>query len=220
MNNNRNTATPKSYTKRNVQNSETPTMAGVSTPVPVASPPFLLKNKGTTNNNNNSSESLVADHWVVAHGYTSPIEYKELLNILSTFGRIQRQEANGNWLAVQFESRLSAEKAICCQPILLTNSLCGIARGTPDLLQRLNTGKQQQIAAKGSAAKSMEQLQNDTNKTVTTITGKLGKLDENDILLLENSSYADDPRKPYEQRSICDKMLSWYFGWDEHSHSD
>ena len=181
-----------------------------------------MKNKSTTHIDSYSSESLVADNWVVAHGYTSPIEYKELLNILSTFGRIQRQEANGNWLAVQFESPLSAEKAICCQPILLSNALCGIARGTPDLLQKLNTGKQQQQqqqnAAKGSSANSMAQLQND-NKTVTTA-GKLGKLDEMDILLLENSSYADDPRKPYEQRSICDKLLAWYFGWNEHSHSD
>ena len=65
--------------------------------------------------------------------------------------------------------------------------------------------QQQQNAAKGSSANSMAQLQND-NKTVTTA-GKLGKLDEMDILLLENSSYADNPRKPYEQRSICDKLV-------------
>jgi len=181
---------------------KTPTMARVSTPVPVTSPPYLGANKCNT-----SSSSCFESHWVVAYGYTSSTEYKELLAILSSFGRIQRQEASCNWLAVQFESRLSAEKAICCQPVLLANSLCGIARGTPSLLQKLNTGKQQQ----------QQQPQNTVQGSVKS---EISKLDESDILLLENSSYTGNSQLN-QSKSICDKMLAWYFGWDEeHPHLD
>mmetsp|Transcript_21782 Transcript_21782/g.24319 ORF Transcript_21782/g.24319 Transcript_21782/m.24319 type:complete len:297 (-) Transcript_21782:234-1124(-) len=182
---------------------KTPT-AGVSTPVPVKSPPYLGGKKSTT-----SSSSSFESHWVVAHGYSSSIEYKELLAILSSFGRIQREEANGNWLAVQFESRLSAEKAICCQPVLLANSLCGIARGTPSLLQKLNTGKQQQ-------QQQQQQQQPPQKKAhiISVIKSEIPKLDESDILLLENSSDTEN-RQLYQSKSICDKMLAWYFGWDE-----
>ena len=113
------------------------------TPVPVASPPLLKKENKVDSYfqtlSNFSSESLVADHWVVAYGYTSSNEYEELLRILSSFGSIEKHEAGGNWLAVLYESRLSAEKALVSQTILLKNTLCGMARGTPSLLQSLSS---------------------------------------------------------------------------------
>jgi len=197
------------------------TTATASTPVPVASPPLLGKKKNADSyfresSSSFSSESLVADHWVVAHGYTSSNEYKELLSILSSYGTIRSQEAGGNWLAVLYASRLSAEKALCCQPILLSNTLCGMTRGTPSLLQSLSSGKgekQQQDIVQGEE-KLIEQSRNH-GKRVEHVRGNLK---ERDILLLENSAY--DSRKPYQPKSVCDKVFAWYFGWEEHTHSD
>ena len=61
--------------------------------------------------------------------------------------------------------------------------------------------------------KSTEQLRNDGQKITPA-----GNLDEQDILLLENSAY--ESRKPYQPKSMCDKVFAWYFGWDEHPHSE
>lgn len=198
------------------------TPMAVSTPVTVASPPYVAKKAESSNSYFAesalacSSESLVADHWVVAHGYTSSNEYKELLGILSSFGTIQSQEAGGNWLAVQYESRLAAEKAMCCQPILLSNTLCGITRGTPSLLQSLSSSSSSSSPSnKGGTAEQKQSSEPKTAKPSSLPTGKVG---EQDILLLENSAY--ESREPYRPRSVCDKICAWYFGWDEHPHSD
>lgn len=200
------------------------TPAAVSTPVPVASPPLLEKKSNTDSyfkesSSSFSSESLVADHWVVAHGYTSSNEYKELLSILSSYGTIQSQESGGNWLAVLYESRLSAEKALCCQPILLSNTLCGTTRGTPSLLQSLSSGKgdnRLQDMMQGEQEKLAGASDHD-GKRVDYATNR-GNLKERDILQLENSAY--ESRKPYQPKSVCDKVFAWYFGWEEHPHSD
>jgi len=195
--------------------------ATVSTPIPVASPPLLKKQSNNDAYFNStsrfSSESLVADHWVVAHGYTSSNEYEELLRILSSYGTIQKQEAGGNWLAVLYESRLSAEKALVSQTILLKNTLCGMTRGTPSLLQSLSSSKgekQQQNMMQGED-KVSDQSSNNGKRNEH----RSGNLNERDILMLENSGY--ESRKPYKPKSVCDKFFAWYFGWEEeHLHSD
>jgi len=215
--NNRDIVTPKPQTTQEVQSID----VGFSIPVPVTSPPFSGGNKSDTSNDSLFGEEEVSgfvsseSHWVVAHGYASSTEYEEMFAILSSFGRIIRLEASGNWLAVQFESRLSAEKAICSQPILLANSLCGIARGTPSLLQKLNTGKEQSKRQPQNTAQGKEQ---NTKKKILTST--TGNLNENDILLLENTSFTGC-HQHNKKNSICEKILAWYFGWDEgHSHLD
>lgn len=213
--------------KHQDQRCDTPiTPATVSTPLPVASPPILEKKKSNADSYFResstifSSESLMIDHWVVAHGYTSSNEHKELKGILSSYGTILRQEAGGNWLAVLYESRLSAEKALCCQPILLCNTLCGMTRGTTSLLERLlssGKGEKQQQDMMQEIDKVVEQSHNDGKRVAY---GK-GNLKERDILMLENSAY--ESRKPYQPKSVCDKFFAWYFGWDgweEHPHSD
>mmetsp|Transcript_4855 Transcript_4855/g.10855 ORF Transcript_4855/g.10855 Transcript_4855/m.10855 type:complete len:348 (-) Transcript_4855:15-1058(-) len=205
------------------------TPAALSIPMPGGSTPLLVKKADNDNDSyfkessGFSSESLVADHWVVAHGYTSSSEFKELLGVLSSYGTIQAQEAGGNWLAVQYESRLSAEKALCCQPILLSNTLCGMTRGTPTLLQSLSSGKgekhQQDLFPGGGGVQATEPPeQRQHNGKNVDARGTRGILNERDILRLENSAY--ESRQPYQPNSVCDRVFAWYFGWDEHSHSD
>jgi len=193
----------------------------VTNPLPVASPRILENKKSTDNYFAEStasfaSESLIADHWVVAHGYTSSSEYKELLGILSSFGTIENQEAGGNWLAVQYKSRLSAEKALSRQSVLLGNTLCGMTRGTPTLMQSLSSGKgenQNRMNIVPEAGKSTEEVRKERRSAHGS-----SSLDEQDILLLENSAY--ESREHDRPKSMCDKVLAWYFGWDEHPHSD
>lgn len=195
------------------------TSTSTSAPMPLASPRVLeIKNKPENyfaeTTSNFSSESLVADHWVVAHGYTSSNEYKELLGILSSYGTIQSQESGGNWLAVLYESRLSAEKALCCQPVLLSNTLCGMTRGTPQLLQSLSSGKGEKQSQGLMQKQPVEE--SSTGKKLDFATK--GNLNEHDILQLENSAY--ESREPYKPKSVCDKVFAWYFGWESHPHSD
>lgn len=194
------------------------TSTSVSAPVSLASPRVLeIKNKPENyfaeTTSNFSSESLVADHWVVAHGYTNSNEYKELLGILSSYGTIQSQESGGNWLAVLYESRLSAEKALCCQPVILQNTLCGMTRGTPQLLQSLSSGK----GEKDSQGLMQQKPEEASEGKQADFAGK-GNLNEHDILQLENSAY--ESREPYKPKSVCDKVFAWYFGWEDHPHSD
>lgn len=189
--------------------------ATVSTPIPVASPPLLKKQSNNdayfNSTSRYSSESLVADHWVVAHGYTSSNEYEELLRILSSYGTIQKQEAGGNWLAVLYESRLSAEKALISQTILLKNTLCGITRGTPSLLQSLSSSKgemQYQKMMRGD-----DKVSDQSSNSGKRNKNRSGTMNERDILMLENSEY--ESRKPWKPESACDKFFAWYFGWEE-----
>eukprot|EP00535_Pseudo-nitzschia_heimii_P000819 CAMPEP_0197185030 /NCGR_PEP_ID=MMETSP1423-20130617/11088_1 /TAXON_ID=476441 /ORGANISM="Pseudo-nitzschia heimii, Strain UNC1101" /LENGTH=336 /DNA_ID=CAMNT_0042635993 /DNA_START=120 /DNA_END=1131 /DNA_ORIENTATION=+ len=179
------------------------TGGATTTPIPVASPPLLKKESDNdlyfSSLSRFSSESLVADHWVVAHGYTSSNEYEELLRILSSYGTIQKQEAGGNWLAVLYESRLSAEKALVSQTILLKNTLCGITRGTPSLLQSLSSSKgekQHQNVTQGGE-KVLTQSASDDKRYEY---GR-GSLKERDILMLENSAY--ESRKPINQNRFA-----------------
>lgn len=197
------------------------TPAMVSTPIPVASPRLLEKKSKTESyfresTSNFSSVSLVADHWVVAHGYTSHHEYEELLSILSSYGTIVKQDAGGNWLAVLYESKFSAEKAIDRQTIILSNTLCGIISGSPSLLQKLSSSrvetKQQEVLI--GEDKSREMSRNDSRGDEI---GR-GNVNEMDILMLENSAY--ESREKYKPKSLCDKVFAWYFEWEDHPHSE
>eukprot|EP00536_Pseudo-nitzschia_multiseries_P003161 jgi/Psemu1/318102/estExt_fgenesh1_pm.C_470008 len=195
----------------------------VTNPLPVASPRILENRKSADNYFSETtasfaSESLVADHWVVAHGYTSSSEYKELLGVLSSFGTIENHEAGGNWVAVQYKSRLSAEKALSRQSVLLGNTLCGMTRGTPTLMQSLSSGKGGSQARMNIVPGDKTASTEEVRKEGKSIADDSGNLKEQDILLLENSAYEN--RELHQPKSMCEKVLSWYFGWDEHPHSD
>jgi hypothetical protein len=198
------------------------------TPPPLASP-RLLWDQHHPQSTELSTVAPTSDtnNWIVAYGYSNREEYQELVRILNGYGQILQQQSNGNWLAVKYESRLAAEKALCSQPIRLTsNSLCGTVRGAAQLLQSLRD-QQRNEALKTTTTPSLSSsapsfaFPSETMADNQHMTQSNG-LEEKDILAQYNKHDGDDShRRP--PTSVCEKLLAWFFEWDStthHSHSD
>ncbi|CAJ1940485.1 unnamed protein product [Cylindrotheca closterium] len=177
------------------------------TPPPVNSP-RLLHQSPVLVNQRSDFPSCDSGNWVVSYGYANREEYKELERILTSYGAIIDSQANANWLAIKYESRLAAEKALCSQPIKLSsNSLCGTVRGSSQLLQTLRAQQP------NDSLKSVEHgLSAVKTKGKEMTLGSAG-LSEEDILAQYDvqDQYDSDWR---HAGSICEKVLAWLFGWD------
>ena len=176
------------------------------TPPPVASPPLLLHSTATTST---TKQSVVVDdgnsYWVVAYGYTNQEEFQELVQIFNGIGRVLQQESNGNWLAIRYDSHLSAAKALGKQPIKLSgSSLCGTVPGSRELLHGLLSQPPSKPAVSGSSNSSIQPHQSLQQQRSLI-------LDEKDILV----GYSDED---YQVRqaptSVCDRFLAWFFDWN------
>jgi hypothetical protein len=170
-----------------------------------------------------SHESSTHNHWVVGYGYTNREEYQELLEVLTSHGPIlQKQESSSNWLAIQYEGLLAAEKALCSQPIRLAYSgaLCGTVRGSPQLLQGLQA-RSHNLLLTASKEPTTTTLTTSNNALVYH---KASSLNEEDIL----AQYVEEDEEGNRRStSVCDKLFAWYFGWSDdskhlqyHPHSD
>jgi hypothetical protein len=197
-------------------------------PAPVASPYILnhqTPTKTSTIHSNNTSYSSFSEHWVVAYGYRTTQEYHELMDRLTSYGKIVKQQSsNGrnNWFALQYEGFLSAEKALCGQPIILsTNSLCGTVRGSPELLQGLvggGVGDYSPASGQNVFLSIEDEAHTTTNNTVVGGKSTYSSLKEEDILAYGSHGKTD---RAHRRKSVCEKVVSWYFGWsDEHPHLD
>jgi len=182
-----------------------------NTPItpPPANSPRLLQHSQVLANPSNDFPSGDSGNWVVSYGYANREEYKELERILTSYGSIINSQANANWLAIKYESRLAAEKALCSQPIrLTTNSLCGTVRGSSQLLQTLRAQQP------NDSLKSAEYAFNAVETKGKEMTLGSAGLSEEDILAQYDvqDQYDSDLR---HSGSICEKVLAWLFGWDK-----
>ena len=162
-------------------------------------------------------------NWVVAYGYTDRQEFNDLMRVLSGHGSIRQQHSNGNWLAVQYDNTLSAEKALCCQPIRLANSpsLCGTVRANSQLLQSLLSQPPSSSNAepKGFLTAAPKLDSNSPRKKMFHEAQRNQSLEEEDIL----AHYDDYDTTRQAPTSVCEKLFAWYFGWSyetPHPHSD
>ena len=171
------------------------------------------------------------NHWVVAYGYTNQEEFEELLYILSGYGTTVTKFSNRNWLALQYECRTAAEKALCSQPIILKSaSLCGTVRGSKNLLERLRSQPSLPPLLMGSSTnKSLSSYSSFNNNKNMLMMEKNQALEEQDILAQYNTDrsngdyYDQDTNMDSYPASICEQLFSWYFGWnnnDSHAHLD
>eukprot|EP00980_Cylindrotheca_fusiformis_P020757 scaffold7755_cov104-Cylindrotheca_fusiformis.AAC.2 len=188
------------------------------TPPPIASPRLLWEQNHHPKDAKLSTVEMITDtnNWIVAYGYSNSEEYKELERILNGYGQILQQHSNGNWVAVRYESRLAAEKALCSQPIRLTsNSLCGTVRGAPQLLQSLRDQRRNEASSPSlTSQRSSGRISMDTRPNV---------LEEKDILAhYSGNDNGENHHKAHT--SICEKLLSWVLDWDStsrhHPHAD
>jgi hypothetical protein len=171
------------------------------------------------------------------YGYATRQHYDEVLAIFESFGRVVDRRGVcrpgvSNWIALQYQSRLEAEKALCHQPVQLSgNVFCGVLRLTHDLKQSLEaewnsaateTSGIPALAQEIDTPKSSLFASTMTSTAASTISpppppppmaltnGATGGLEEKDILL-----YGDEREiRRNGQKSVCEQLLGWWFGWD------
>lgn len=149
------------------------------------------------------TESL--KRWVVVYGYTNESQYQAILHHFQKIGRVlshQRANRRSNWVAFEYESAVQAEKALCQQNRLLMDGiLIGVCTLTLPLKQSLEWN---------STSISLSSLPNVASRLDTKF--ETDAMKEEDILLLaspeKNQSLANGSK-----RSMCERFLSWWFGW-------
>jgi hypothetical protein len=207
------------------QSTRTPAPATPLTPPPVASPPLIWKqqeqehfSKPTASSISDSSGS--SSHWIVAYGYTTRDELDELMDLLGAYGPTLQTHANGNWLAVHYEGRLAAEKALCRQPIRLSSlSLCGTVRASQQLLQGLLAEPPVPLMSTNDSNANNNSSTHRSTLTMTHTTHqRFSSLQEEDILAHHASDGRTNEQGSLSRRlptSVCEKFFSWYFAWDK-----
>lgn len=190
-------------------------------PAPVSSPTMFRHKEATPINV--TARPTNTSNWVIAYGYTNDLEYDELFGVLRSHGSIKQQKSNANWLAVQYDNQFSAAKALCNQPIQLPSSsaLCGTVGANQQLLQGL-LSQPQTSATKDNLFSLIAEtptLPSTSASTTSRQPQSASPLREEDIL----AAHEDDIIYRRPSSSMCDKVLDWYFGWNEethHPHSD
>jgi hypothetical protein len=171
--------------------------------------------------------------WVLIYGYASANHYQEIFRRFTQYGHVldrrgSCQPGRSNWVALQYESRLQAEKALCHQHVQLADGIfCGIKRlddNDPILLQAADnslSGLWTTTATTMESDRMMlsnEQPESTMNGDATNgghhqPTSKAnGVLEEKDILLLPGD------RTPTNgggrKGSICENILRWLLSID------
>jgi len=144
------------------------------------------------------------DRWVVVYGYANEAQYDAIVRKFSSFGKVVSHRGSccpgrSNWIALEYESIVQAEKALCQQNCLLMDGvIVGVTRLTLSLKQSLEWNSTLLSSLPDVASRLDSKFQqNDAMK-------------EEDILLMAT------PKKNREhggKRNVCEKFLSWWFGW-------
>lgn len=142
---------------------------------------------------------------VVVYGYTNESQYQAILRRFQTFGRVVSHRGGKpgltNWVALEYESVIQAEKALCQQNCLLMDGiLVGVTGLTLPLKQSLEWNH----------STSLSSLPDVTSRLDSKF--ETDELKEEDILLLSPSKN----KQSFvigEKRNVCERFLSWWFGW-------
>ena len=87
-----------------------------------------------------NASSSFCDNWVLVYGFAPKTQLDEVLRRFDSFGQvIAKRGGQMNWVALCYESVLEAEKALCQQPIILSDgSVVGVCRIDKKLGSTLN----------------------------------------------------------------------------------
>lgn len=187
--------------------------------------------------------STTTGNWVVASGYTNRQEYEELKQILLRVGKVvQLKEqasssqkhstlamftgaddtlygnsssvmSGGNWLAVQYESKLAAQEALTNQPFVLhcSGNVCGAFNGMQNgLLQRLTLAAQTTVVTTIRPSLALT-TGNGGGKATELLFQTPEKMTEDDLLNLPPRRKSSSGRR--NSNSMCDLIVAWLFGW-------
>ena len=198
-----------------------------------------------------TSETIDPSLWVVLYGFTNSNQYKNAISKFDSFGTIktrypsflQDRHTNTNWVCLQYESALQANKALCLHGTLMDASsgtngssthqvvMIGVHSMTLDLAWKL--GLQHRHDVSKSAMENGSETSNDMHIDMET-TSKDDEqrvpptiMNEADVLLTKRDNSRNDRyRKVVTQYTsdefgsevgsgtICEKLLSWVFSWE------
>lgn len=145
----------------------------------------------------------------MVYGFSTTEQYEQVLERFRPHGHILDQRGssgearNSNWVALQFESRLQAEKAICHSTVQLSSHIfVGVKRldDADPILSQASSGSLQELWGNSSS----------TSGAKRNLLTSEGGLKEIDILLCHKD---DDPvaAAKIHQRSLCQRFLLWVF---------
>ena len=149
--------------------------------------------------------------WVLVYGYASVSQYDEILRRFANYGHIldhrgSCQPGRSNWIALQYESRLQAEKALCHQHVQLTEGIyCGVKRlddKDPILLQAAENALSDLWTKSISSAGGNALLPQKPDMNGGRVNGGL---EEKDILL----TYETPTKLRERRRSLCERLVRW-----------
>lgn len=156
-------------------------------------------------------------NWVIVYGFHQQ-DTKSILRKFSEYGTIVRQTAGrraGNWMCLEYSTRMQAEKALCQSGTFHSaDSLIGVRRADPKTVKEIGIdlhgprGGVDDLMADGSVfgagSNAFTSNKNDTPKTKDSrkTNSTSDKPDYDDILL-----------RPKPRSNIIEKVLAWVFTW-------
>lgn len=152
--------------------------------------------------------SATSGLWVCVYGYATRDQYNEILRRFSQYGHIVThkgscQPGTTNWIAIQYESRLQAEKALCHRNLQLNDGIfCGVFRLEDNDPKVLQTTSSLWMPPRFSAL-----LTNGVSNHEKSGSDHEG-LSERDILLVHEKEDDRDDR----ERSVCLRFVRWLLG--------
>ena len=158
----------------------------------------------TRRNDQQSSRSTEDDlsHWVVAYGFRNNAQHAALVRRMESCGDVTARRGGNpdNWIALRFESRLSAHKALCADGALIRAGGGQMVMGVAPL-----TGLATELGLDLSVGP--EEAERERRKSLARRNDEISASREEDLLLL-----ADQDRN--QGKGICGRVLSWFFMWD------
>eukprot|EP00547_Thalassionema_nitzschioides_P000457 CAMPEP_0194204402 /NCGR_PEP_ID=MMETSP0156-20130528/3930_1 /TAXON_ID=33649 /ORGANISM="Thalassionema nitzschioides, Strain L26-B" /LENGTH=273 /DNA_ID=CAMNT_0038930401 /DNA_START=126 /DNA_END=944 /DNA_ORIENTATION=+ len=147
----------------------------------------------TADSSRNVPEKTIMDFWILIYGFSSVDHFAEIMRRFSEFGTITNQRSGrSNWVAIKYKSSLEVEKALCQKPCFLSDgSVIGVCRMNEDLRDSLDW------------------------KNSTDNSGAQGKSCL--VAVKDEDLYLADPRQHPKATSICERLLSILFGWEENN---
>jgi hypothetical protein len=153
------------------------------------------------------------ERWVVVYGYSTEAQFQAILRKFESFGKIVSHRGSGrsNWIALEYDSVVQAEKALCQQNcLLLDDILVGVTRLTMSLKQSLDWN-----APTASAPLSVlpdvrlcDRFENSNNNNNNN-----NMMKEEDILLFSSPKKKQSLVVGGANGNVCERFLSWWFGW-------
>lgn len=156
--------------------------------------------------------------WVLVYGFHTSEQYEEVLEGFRAAGNVidvkgAPPSGSRNWVALNYESELAVEKAVCKHPVTLKDGcICGVQRLGKDIHSFLLRHKTKYSTSSESnntgetTSGAARSLFTNTKKDDATTNDNLNEMEEDDILM-------ENPERSNERKTKCESLMAWIYGW-------